>query len=162
VSCEDAFVAAQSAGILLYRLSSGAPEVLLGHPGGPFWARKDAGAWSVPKGEHGPDEEPLSAARREFTEELGLPVPGGDPVPLGSVKQSGGKVVTVWALLGDLDPAAVRPGVFSVEWPPRSGRTQEFPEVDRVGWFDLVLAREKLLRGQLPFLDRLASALAPR
>jgi predicted NUDIX family NTP pyrophosphohydrolase len=155
-------MAARSAGILLYRLPAGGPEVLLGHPGGPLWARRDAGAWSVPKGEYGPDEDPLAAARREFTEELGLPVPAGEPLPLGSVKQSGGKVVTVWALPGDLDPDTVRPGVFAMEWPPRSGRTQEFAEVDRVGWFDLVLAREKLLRGQLPFLDRLVSALAAR
>jgi predicted NUDIX family NTP pyrophosphohydrolase len=153
-------VAVRSAGILLYRLVDGAPEVLLGHPGGPFWARKDAGAWSVPKGEYVEPEAPLAAARREFAEELGLPVPDGPAVELGSVKQPSGKVVTVWAVCGDLDPDQVRPGVFALEWPPRSGRTQEFPEVDRVAWFDLATARDKLLRGQVPFLDRLTDALA--
>ncbi|HEY3480202.1 MAG TPA: NUDIX domain-containing protein [Streptomyces sp.] len=129
--------------------------MLLGHIGGPFWAKKDAAAWSLPKGELEPDEEPEAAARREFEEELGLPAPAGEYVPLGEVKQSGGKVVTAWAVAGDLDPAAVVPGTFSMEWPPRSGRQQEFPEVDRVAWFSLDVAREKLLKGQLPFLDRL-------
>jgi predicted NUDIX family NTP pyrophosphohydrolase len=152
-------VAATSAGILLYRLAAGGPQVLLGHPGGPFWARKDAAAWSVPKGEYGPDEEPLDAARREFSEELGLPVPPGEVTPLGSVKQSGGKVVTVWALRGDLDVSAVRPGTFTLEWPPRTGRTAEFPEVDRVEWFPVEAARVKLLKSQLPFLDRLLEAV---
>ncbi|UOX88913.1 NUDIX domain-containing protein [Amycolatopsis sp. FBCC-B4732] len=145
----------RSAGLLLHRGRGEAVEVLLGHMGGPFWAKKDAAAWSLPKGELEPDEEPEAAARREFAEELGLPAPDGEYVPLGEVKQSGGKVVTAWAVAGDLDPALVVPGTFTMEWPPRSGRQQEFPEVDRVEWFSLAAAREKLLKGQLPFLDRL-------
>jgi len=135
-------------------------EVLLGHMGGPFWAKKDAAAWSLPKGELDPDETPELAARREFEEELGLPAPSGDYLELGEVKQSGGKVVTAWAVAADLDPAAVVPGTFEMEWPPRSGRLQEFPEIDRVSWFALDTAREKLLKGQLPFLDRLAALVA--
>ncbi len=134
-------------------------EVLLGHMGGPFWAKKDAGGWSVPKGEYEPDETPEAAARREFQEELGLPAPEGEYLPLGEVKQSGGKVVTVWAVEGDLDPAQVVPGTFEMEWPPRSGRTQEFPEVDRAAWFGLAEAEEKLLKGQRPFLARLGDLL---
>ncbi|HET6703462.1 NUDIX domain-containing protein [Amycolatopsis sp.] len=144
-----------SAGLLLYRGRGEDVEVLLGHMGGPFWAKKDAAAWSLPKGELDPDELPEKAARREFEEELGLPAPDGEYVSLGEVKQSGGKVVTAWAVEADLDPAAVVPGTFAMEWPPRSGRQQEFPEVDRVAWFSLDVAREKLLKGQLPFLDRL-------
>lgn len=146
----------QSAGLLLFRGTGAATEVLLAHMGGPLWARRDEGAWSLPKGEYGPDEEPLAAARREFTEELGLPVPEGDPVELGAVKQKGGKVVTAWALEADLDPADVVPGTFEMEWPPKSGRRREFPEVDRVAWFDLPTAREKIVAGQRPLLDRLA------
>lgn len=149
----------QSAGILLHRDGADGVEVLLGHMGGPFWAKKDAGAWSLPKGEYEPDETPQAAARREFTEELGLPVPDGDLVELGTVKQSGGKTVTAWALRGDLDPAAVAPGTFPLEWPPRSGRMQEFPEVDRVEWFALDVAREKIVKAQAAFLDRLADVL---
>lgn len=145
----------RSAGLLLHRGRGDDVEVLLGHMGGPFWAKKDAAAWSLPKGELDPDEEPEHAARREFEEELGLPAPSGEYVPLGEVKQSGGKVVTAWAVEADLDPASVVPGTFSMEWPPRSGRQQEFPEVDRVSWFTIAEAREKLLKGQLPFLDRL-------
>jgi predicted NUDIX family NTP pyrophosphohydrolase len=148
--------ARQSAGILLYRRVDGRLEVLLGHMGGPFWARRDAGAWSVPKGEYEPDEPPEAAARREFREELGLPVPEGDLAGLGAVRQSGGKVVTAWALEGDLDPERIVPGTFEMEWPRGSGRVREFPEIDRVGWFDLDHAREKIVKGQLPFLDRLA------
>ena len=127
--------------------------------GGPFWARKDAGGWSLPKGEYEPDEAPEAAARREFTEELGLPVPEGDLVDLGAVRQSGGKVVTAWALAGNLDPAQAVPGTFEMEWPKGSGRLQEFPEMDRFGWFTLPEAREKLLKSQQPFLDRLAEAV---
>lgn len=134
-------------------------EVLLGHMGGPFWARRDAGAWSVPKGEYEPDEEPLAAARREFQEELGLPVPAGDLVELGSVTQSGGKVVTVWAVEADLDPGEVTPGIFTMEWPKGSGRVAEFPEVDRAAWFDLRDAGERIVAAQREFLDRLASRL---
>ena len=150
----------RSAGLLLFRRSEAGVEVLLGHMGGPFWAKKDAAAWSLPKGELDPDETPELAARREFEEELGLPAPSGDYLELGEVKQSGGKVVTAWAVAADLDPAAVVPGTFEMEWPPRSGRLQEFPEIDRVSWFALDTAREKLLKGQLPFLDRLAALVA--
>lgn len=152
--------APRSAGLLLYRTAGVSFEVLLGHMGGPFWAGKDAGAWSVPKGEHSPDEQPQNAARREFTEELGLPVPPGEMVPLGEVRQSGGKVVSVWALEGELDPADVVPGTFELEWPPRSGRRQDFPEVDRVAWFDLAEAAGRVVKGQRPFLDRLAEHVA--
>lgn len=123
--------------------------------GGPFWARKDDGAWSIPKGEYAPPEEAAAAARREFAEELGLPVPPGELAALGTVTQSG-KTVSVWALEGDLNPDAVVPGTFELEWPPRSGRRQTFPEVDRVAWFALDDADAKLVRGQRPFLGRLA------
>jgi predicted NUDIX family NTP pyrophosphohydrolase len=151
----------RSAGILLFRRADTAVEVLLGHLGGPFWARKDAGGWSVPKGEYEPDETPEAAARREFQEELGVPVPAGEFLPLGEIKQSSGKVVTVWAVESDFDPAVVVPGTFEMEWPKGSGRTQEFPEIDRVAWFELDPAREKLIAGQRPFLDRLADICAP-
>ena len=148
-----------SAGILLYRLRPAGPEVLLGHMGGPFWARKDDGAWSIPKGEHGPDEEPLAVARREFEEELGSPVPALELVPLGEHRVTSGKVLTVWAAEGDLDASATRSNTFELEWPPRSGRMQEFPEIDRAAWFVVEEARAKLVKGQLPFLDRLLAAL---
>ena len=147
--------ARQSAGILLYRKENGL-EVLLGHMGGPFWARRDAGAWSLPKGEYGPDEEPEAAARREFAEELGLPAPDGELIELGTVRQSGGKVVTAWALAAEFDPEQILPGTFEMEWPKGSGRIQQFPEIDRAAWFDLARAREKIVASQQPFLDRLA------
>lgn len=134
-------------------------EVLLGHMGGPFWAKRDAGGWSVPKGEYPPEEDPEAAARREFQEELGVPPPEGEFLELGDVRQSGGKVVTVWAVEGDLDPSLVVPGTFELEWPKGSGRVREFPEVDRVAWFDLEQASEKLVPGQRIFLDRLAARL---
>ncbi len=143
-----------SAGVLLYRVADGV-EVLLAHPGGPFWARKDDGAWSVPKGEYEADEDPWVAARREFAEELGLTVPDGDRLDLGEVKQTGGKVVTVFAVRADLDVAEARSNTFELEWPRGSGRLREFPEVDRVAWLPIEAARVKLLKGQLPFLDRL-------
>jgi predicted NUDIX family NTP pyrophosphohydrolase len=152
-------VVVYSAGILLHRPGATGPEVLLGHMGGPFWARKDAGAWSVPKGEHDPDEEPLAAAVREFTEELGTPPPSGTPAGLGTVRQASGKRLTVFALAGDLDPDAVVSNTFTLEWPPRSGRVQEFPEIDRAAWFGLEEARGAVVRGQLPFLDRLEALL---
>ncbi|WP_137159817.1 NUDIX domain-containing protein [Blastococcus sp. CCUG 61487] len=147
-----------SAGILLHRLGPTGREVLLGHMGGPFWARKDAGAWSIPKGEHGPDEEPLAVAHREFAEELGSPVPASELVPLGRLRASG-KVLTVWAAEGDLDAGACVSNTFDLEWPPRSGRIQQFPEIDRAAWFDLAEARTKLVGGQVPFLDRLVEVL---
>ena len=134
--------AKRSAGLLVYRTVGGQLEVLLGHMGGPFWARKDAAAWSVPKGEYGEDETPEAAARREFTEELGLPAPDGALLPLGEVKQSGGKTITIWAVEGDLSHDDVVPGTFPLEWPPKSGRIQDFPELDRVAWFGLDTARE--------------------
>ncbi|MFF4792429.1 NUDIX domain-containing protein [Streptomyces sp. NPDC001276] len=146
----------RSAGLLLYRRSGDGLEVLLGHMGGPFFARREAGAWTVPKGEYDPEEPAWEAARREFREELGLPPPDGEAVPLGEVRQTNGKTVTAWAIEGDLDPAAIAPGTFSMEWPPRSGRTQEFPELDRVAWLGLDRAREVIVTAQTAFLDRLA------
>jgi predicted NUDIX family NTP pyrophosphohydrolase len=149
-----------SAGLLLWRRGGrGTIEVLLGHPGGPYFARKDDGYWSVPKGEYDQGEDPLAAAYREFGEELGVAPPPGEPVPLGHA-QASGKVNTVWALEGDLDVAAAHSNSFSLEWPPRSGRMREFPEVDRAAWFDLATAREKIFASQRPFLDRLADYLS--
>ncbi|BDD81705.1 phosphohydrolase [Tsukamurella pulmonis] len=148
-----------SAGLLLHRLSGGSIEVLLGHMGGPFWARKDAHAWSVPKGLY-TDEEPIAAAEREFAEELGSPAPSGPTVPLGSVRQSGGKTVTVFAREGDFDAASISSNEFELEWPRGSGRMQSFPEIDRAGWFGLEEAAEKLVKAQAPFLDRLREHLA--
>lgn len=150
-----------SAGLLLFRRTSPQIEVFLVHPGGPFWARKDEGAWSLPKGEYAEGEHPLDAARREFQEETGFDL-DGDFLPLGEVRQSGGKLVTAWALEGDIDPSSVRSNTFSLEWPPKSGRTQAFPEVDRAAWFPLPAARAKLLKGQVPFLDRLEQRLTAR
>ncbi|QKZ23222.1 NUDIX domain-containing protein [Streptomyces chartreusis] len=144
-----------SAGLLLFRRTAGGLEVLLGHMGGPFFAKRDAGAWTVPKGEYEPDEPAWDAARREFQEELGLPPPDGEAVALGEVRQTGGKIVTVWAIEADLDPATVVPGTFRMEWPPRSGRTQEFPELDRVRWLPVARAREVVVKAQAAFLDRL-------
>ncbi|MGY1847000.1 MULTISPECIES: NUDIX domain-containing protein [unclassified Blastococcus] len=148
----------RSSGVLLYRRTGEAVEVLLGHMGGPFWARKDDGAWSVPKGEHDPAEDAEAAARREFAEELGCPVPAASLQPLGEVR--GRKLLAVWAGEGDLDAGAITSNTFELEWPPRSGRVQEFPEIDRAAWFDLATARVKIVRGQLPFLDRLGAHLA--
>jgi predicted NUDIX family NTP pyrophosphohydrolase len=144
--------------VLLYRRSRDGVEVLIGHMGGPFWAKKDAGGWSVPKGELEPGEEPFAVALREFEEELGSPCPASDFTPLGEVRTSG-KVVTVWAAEGDLDAAACVSNTFDLEWPPRSGRIQQFPEIDRAAWVPVEVAREKLVKGQLPFLDRLLAAL---
>jgi len=147
-----------SAGLLMYRRRRGGVEVFLVHPGGPFWAKKDAGAWSIPKGEYAAGDDPLEAARREFEEETGM-APEGEFAELGSVKQAGGKTVTAWAFEGDCDPEAIRSNTFTMEWPPKSGRQQEFPEVDRAGWFDLRTAEEKILKGQLGFLRRLGELL---
>jgi predicted NUDIX family NTP pyrophosphohydrolase len=148
----------RSSGVLLYRRSGGRVEVLLGHMGGPFWEKKDNGAWSIPKGEHDPDEDGEIAARREFAEELGSPVPATRLHPLGEVK--GRKLLTVWAGEGDLDADAVTSNTFALEWPPRSGRMQEFPEIDRAAWFDLDTARTRIVKAQLAFLDRLVDHLA--
>ena len=148
-----------SAGLLLYRIGDDGVEVLLGHMGGPLWARKDAGAWTVPKGEHGPDEDPHAAAVREFTEEMGQPPPEGPDLPLGSVRQRGGKTVTVWARAGNLDVATVVSNTFTMEWPPRSGRRQSFPELDRARWLPVARARELVVTAQAELLDRLAAAL---
>jgi predicted NUDIX family NTP pyrophosphohydrolase len=155
-------MATTSAGLLLFRVppGRGTPEVLLAHPGGPFWARRDAGAWSVPKGEYGDGEDPLATAYREFEEELGMAPPSGTPHALGEVRQAGGKRVVVWALQGDLDVSLAVSNTFEMEWPRGSGRRREFPEVDRVAWFPLPAARVKLLTGQRPFLDRLVDALS--
>lgn len=152
--------ARRSAGLLLYRRAGGAVEVLLAHMGGPLWARREAGAWTVPKGEYVPPEEPLAAARREFAEELGLPPPDGPYEPLGEVRQSGGKTVTAWAVAGDLDPAAVVPGTFEMEWPKGSGTVRTFPEIDRVAWCGPDLAGERLVTAQRAFVDRLLARLA--
>ena len=144
----------QSAGILLYRMEAHGPSVLLVHPGGPFWAKKDLGAWSVPKGEYSPGEDPLGVAIREFEEETGTRLTG-DFRPLGELRQAGGKRVLGWAVEGDIDPATIRSNVFELEWPPRSGRKQTFPEIDRAEWFSCARAREKILPSQREFIDRL-------
>jgi predicted NUDIX family NTP pyrophosphohydrolase len=152
----------RSAGILLYRRQGGGVEFLLVHPGGPFWARKDAGAWSIPKGQIEEDEEPRACAIRELEEELGA-APQLDPgelIELGSIKQRAGKVVEAWAAEADFDPTALASNTFSMEWPPRSGRQQDFPEVDRAEWFDLEAAREKILAAQADLLDRLLERLS--
>ena len=152
--------AKRSAGILLYRLSGDEPEVLLVHPGGPFWTKKDEGAWSIPKGEYDDGEEPMACALREFEEELGSALEHvGELVELGEVRQRNRKLVTAWAAEGDFDPSAVRSNTFSMEWPPRSGRRQEFPEIDRAEWFGLAQAREKLVEAQAAFVDRLEERL---
>jgi predicted NUDIX family NTP pyrophosphohydrolase len=150
----------RSAGILLYRVGDRSLEVLLVHPGGPFFARKDNGAWGIPKGLYEDDEEPLAAARREFAEELGSPCPDGPALELGEIRQKNGKRVMAWALEGDLDAETITSNTFTIEWPPRSGRRQEFPEIDRAGWFTLDAARVKILAAQAPLLDRLAEAVA--
>ena len=144
----------QSAGILLYRLRADELEVLLVHPGGPFWARKDAGVWSIPKGEIGAGEDPLEVARREFLEETGSPIEG-ELAELAPIVQRGGKTVHAWAVEGDFDVTRLRSNTFSLEWPPRSGKRRDFPEVDRAEWFRIAAAREKLLEAQRPLLDEL-------
>ncbi len=149
----------RSAGLLVFRRRPAGAEVLLGHMGGPFWARRDQRAWSIPKGEYEPDERPHDAARREYEEELGLPPPAGDPIPLGEVRQAGGKTVTAWAIEGDVDPTHVVPGTFDLEWPHGSGRMRAFPEVDRVAWFDVSTARTKIVAAQEQLLDRLEAYL---
>jgi predicted NUDIX family NTP pyrophosphohydrolase len=149
-----------SAGLLLYRFADGGVEVLIGHPGGPFWARKDDGAWSIPKGEYTDDEDPWTAAQREFVEEVGLPVPDGARLDLAPVKQPGGKVVTAFAVNADLDVTQHVSNTFELEWPKGSGKVVEYPEIDRVGWFSMAEAAEKLVKGQRPLLDSLLDQLA--
>ena len=148
-----------SAGIVLWRRRDGVLEVLLGHPGGPYFKKKRSGDWTVPKGEVEPGESLDAVARREFEEETGHAVPGGTMVDLGQITQKGGKVVFAWGVEGDLDPAAATSNTFEVEWPPRSGRMETFPELDRVEWFDLPSAREAVREAQGPLLDRLEEAL---
>jgi len=150
----------RSAGLLLYRCAEDGLEVLIAHPGGPFWARKDAGAWSIPKGEYDADEDPWQAAQREFAEELGRPAPQGPRIELGDIRQSGGKVVTAFAVRAEFDVTDCRCNSVVLEWPRGSGRMLEFPEVDRVAWVSESEARVKLIKGQLPLLDRLRERLA--
>lgn len=145
----------QSAGLLVFRGQGAALEVLLVHPGGPFWIKKDDGAWFIPKGEIEPDEDPLAAAQREFREELGLSPPPGEPLSLGSVKNKSGKQIYAWALAGELDLSAFHSNTFSLEWPPRSGKHREFPEVDRAQYFGVELATQKMSEAEQPFLQRL-------
>ncbi len=152
--------AKRSAGLLLYRRTGdGDVEVLIGHMGGPFWARKDDGGWSIPKGEYDDGEDPFAVALREFEEELGSPCPATDFEPLGEVRQASGKRLTVWGAEGDFDATTAKSNTFEMEWPPRSGRTQEFPEIDRAAWFPVDVARAKLVKGQVAFLDRLLERL---
>jgi predicted NUDIX family NTP pyrophosphohydrolase len=151
-------MAKRSAGILMYRREGSEIEALLVHPGGPFWAKKDLGAWSIPKGEYAEGEEPLAIAVREFEEETGAR-PSGDFLPLGEIVQPGRKVVSAWAMEGDFDVGALKSNLFEMEWPPKSGRRASFPEVDRAEWFSIDAARKKILPGQSAFLDRLLSAL---
>ena len=150
----------RSAGLLLFRRTDEGIEVLLAHPGGPFWARKDDGAWSIPKGECEDGEAPLAAARREFGEETGCAAPNGPDLPLGEVAQSRAKTVTAYAVEADFDPDALSPGTTEIEWPPRSGRRMAIPEIDRVAWFPLDEARGRILKGQSVFLDRLEEVLS--
>ena len=152
-------MAKRSAGILLFRGRGAELRLLLVHPGGPFWAKKDLGAWSIPKGEYEEGEVPLAVARREFEEELGEPAPAGDAIELGELVQPSRKVITAFAIEGDFDPSGLKSNLFELEWPPKSGRLQSFPEVDRAQWFTLDEAREKILPGQRPFIDRLLERL---
>ncbi len=151
----------QSAGILLYRSAGAYIEVFLVHPGGPFWARKDEGAWSIPKGEFTDGEEPLEAAKREFQEETSFPIEGTF-IPLNPVKQPGGKTVYAWAVEGNIDAGAIRSNTFSMEWPKGSAKTKSFPEIDRADWFDLATAKAKILKGQLGLLEQLSRNLSQR
>jgi predicted NUDIX family NTP pyrophosphohydrolase len=153
----------RSAGLLLYRRTSDFDiEVLLAHPGGPLWAKRDAGVWTVPKGEFHEGEEAWAVARREFEEETGHPAPDGDPIELGEIRQKGGKLVEAWALEGDLDPAMARSNTFPLEWPPRSGRWITIPEIDRVDWFAPDEARQRIKDTQIPFIDRLLDTVDDR
>ncbi len=155
-------MAKRSAGLLMYRRRDGGPEVFLVHPGGPFWVKKDLGAWSIPKGEYSEGEDPLQAARREFTEETGLDTDfaaDGDFVDFGTIKQASGKLVSVWAVEGDCDPAKLVSNSCMIEWPPRSGRQIEIPEVDRAAWFSIDEARQRILKSQGPVIELLIARL---
>ncbi|MGH9931301.1 MAG: NUDIX domain-containing protein [Pyrinomonadaceae bacterium] len=143
----------QSAGLLLYRLSSGKLEVLLVHPGGPFWKNKDDGSWTIPKGEFDENEDPLTAAKREFEEETGTPAPSGEYIPLQPIKQRAGKMVHAWAIEAEFDSASLRSNTFSIEWPPKSGKQQEFPEIDRAAWMEPEMARRKILQAQVGLVE---------
>jgi predicted NUDIX family NTP pyrophosphohydrolase len=151
-------MAKRSAGLLLFRRDADALRVLLVHPGGPFWAKRDRGSWSIPKGEYLDGEDARAVALREFAEETGVAPPAGALTPLGDVRQAGGKIVTGFALEGDIDPQEIVSNRFEMIWPPKSGRRESFPEIDRAGWFTLAEAAEKILDGQRPFLERLAAA----
>jgi Predicted NTP pyrophosphohydrolase len=151
-----------SAGILLFRRGEGRLDVLLAHQGGPYWNTKDLGHWTIPKGEAEPGEALLDVARREFAEEVGVELDIGDDLPLGEITQKSGKVVVAWGVAGDLDPALAHSNTFSIEWPPKSGRVQDFPEIDRVEWFEASEARRRLKPAQVPFIDRLEAALGER
>ena len=152
-------MAKRSAGILLYRGEGDELRLLLVHPGGPFWAKKDQGAWSIPKGEYEEGEYALAVARREFEEELGAPAPAGDAIELGEIAQPSRKLITAFAIEGDFDPSMLRSNLFEMEWPPKSGSIRSLPEVDRAAWFTVAEAREKILPGQRPFIDRLLERL---
>lgn len=149
----------KSAGLLLYRERENGIEVLLAHPGGPFWRNKDEGAWTIPKGEFGDDEDPLAAAKREFEEELGTKPPVGDYIQLKPIKQKNGKIVHAWAVKGDFDPATLTSNAFEMEWPPKSGRMKSFPEVDRAQWFPAPVAKQKMLFGQGALVDELLTLI---
>ena len=149
----------QSAGILIYKKTESGVEVLLGHPGGPFWAKKDTGAWSIPKGEYTEDEDPLTAAKREFQEEIGQLAPNGDYLELGEAKRKDGKTIRAWAVQANIDASAISSNTFEIEWPPKSGKKQKFPEIDKAAWFPLEAASPKLHQGQAIFLERLAKEL---
>lgn len=151
----------KSAGLLLFREVMGRFEVLLAHPGGPFWAKKDEGAWSIPKGEFDDNENPLQAARREFKEETGFTA-NGEMIPLEPLRQSNAKIVYAWAMKGDFNPTLLKSNMFAIEWPPKSGKQQEFPEIDRVAWYSLEEASHKILKGQAAFLKQLQEKLSSK
>jgi predicted NUDIX family NTP pyrophosphohydrolase len=154
----EAAMAKRSAGILLFRRTGDSPELFLVHPGGPFWAKKDDGAWSIPKGLHEPGEDALDTAQREFREETGIAIEGHF-LELGEFKQPSGKLITAWGLEGDCDPAAIKSNFFSMEWPPKSGRTEQFPEVDRAAWFNGEESLRKIVKGQRPIIEKLFELL---
>lgn len=151
-----------SSGLLMYRVSDGVLEVLIAHMGGPFWMRKDAAAWSIPKGEHSAEEDPLAVAYREFEEELGKAAPSGETIELGTIRQPSGKIINVFALCGDFDPSEVASNRFDLEWPRGSGNVKSFPEIDKACWMDCATARNKLVKGQLGFIDRLVKSIRDR